>query len=133
MPASPWKSFSHAQPDREYLALLSFLPLKSFWHLPAFLLGTAKVTKQLAAARGLIAYSLLARPIEKSFWTLSVWQDEDALQAFVHHPPHIRLMTSLTPRMGKTRFVRWTVKGSELPLLWDDALLRGKDSSEHLK
>ena len=31
-------------------------------------------------------------------------------------------MDSLMPHMGKTRFVRWTVKGSELPLLWDDVL-----------
>jgi len=27
--------------------------------------------------------------------------------------------------MGATRFVRWNVKGSELPLRWDDALRRG--------
>jgi hypothetical protein len=26
--------------------------------------------------------------------------------------------------MGETKFVRWTVKRSELPLSWDDALLR---------
>ena len=122
MPATPWRSFSNAEPERDYLALLSFLPLKSFWHLPAFLLATTRVAKQLAAAPGLIAYSLLARPMKKSFWTVSVWQDEDALQGFIHHPPHVRLMAALTPHMRKTRFVRWMVKGSQLPLLWDDVL-----------
>jgi hypothetical protein len=35
------------------------------------------------------------------------------------------VMKKLTPHMGATRFTRWTVKGSELPLLWDDALKRG--------
>jgi hypothetical protein len=82
------------------------------------------ITKQLAAAQGLIAYSLLARPITKNFWTLSVWENEAALQAFVHDPPHVRLMASLTPHMRKTKFVRWKVKGSQLPLRWDDALRR---------
>jgi hypothetical protein len=42
----------------------------------------------------------------------------------VQHPPHVRIMTALTPHMDKTKLVRWTVKGSELPLRWDDALLR---------
>ena len=78
--------------------------------------------RQLAAVQGLIAYSLLARPMAKNFWTLSVWEHEAALDAFIRHPPHVRLMASLAPHMGKTKFVRWMVKGSELPLLWDDAL-----------
>jgi len=124
MPATPWRSFRKAEPDREYLALLSFLPLKSFWRLPAFALGTARVIKQLSTAQGLIAYSLLARPMTNNFWTLSVWEDGASLEAFIQHPPHVRLMTSLTPHMRKTKFVRWTVKGSELPLAWDDALRR---------
>ena len=122
MPAAPWRSFRKAEPGQDYLALLSFLPLKSFWHIPAFLVGAVGVMRQLAAAEGLIAYSLLARPMVKHFWTLSVWQDDAALGAFIRHPPHVRLMISLTPRMGQTKFVRWIVKGSALPLLWDDAL-----------
>jgi hypothetical protein len=31
-------------------------------------------------------------------------------------------MSALAPHMDKTSFVRWTVKGSDLPLRWDDAL-----------
>jgi quinol monooxygenase YgiN len=124
MPASPWRSFRKADPEREYLALLSFLPLKSFWSFPAFARGTLGIMKQLGAAEGLIAYSVLARLLAKHFWTLSVWSDEAALKSFVNHPPHVRLMASLTPHMGQTRFVRWTVNGSGLPLVWDDALRR---------
>jgi hypothetical protein len=36
----------------------------------------------------------------------------------------VRLMAALTPHMGETKFVRWMVKGSQLPLGWDDALRR---------
>jgi len=32
-----WKSFPKASPDREYLALISYLPLKSLWKIPKFL------------------------------------------------------------------------------------------------
>lgn len=80
--------------------------------------------KQLASAQGLLGYSLLARPLSKRFWTLSAWQNEEALRAFVHLPPHQRIMAALTPHMHKTQFIRWMVKGSQLPLQWDDALSR---------
>ena len=102
--------------------MLSYLPLKSYWRIPFFFLYTTQVVKQLASAEGVLGYSVLARP--KRFWTLSAWKDEAALHAFVQHPPHVRIMTALTPHMGETKFVRWTVKGSDLPLRWDDALRR---------
>jgi heme-degrading monooxygenase HmoA len=87
------------------------------------------VAKQLASAQGLLGYSVLARPFSKRFWTLSAWKDEAALRAFVEHPPHVRLMAALAPHMGETKFVRWKVKGSHLPLRWDDALRRFSSSA----
>jgi quinol monooxygenase YgiN len=83
-----------------------------------------QVTRQLASARGLLGYSVLTQPLSKRFWTLSAWKDEAALSAFVQHEPHLRLMAALAPHMDKSKFVRWTVKGSQLPLRWDDALGR---------
>lgn len=73
--------------------------------------------KQLAAAQSLLGYSLLARPLAKRFWRLSVWGNEDALRAFVQHPPHQRIMAALSPHMDKTEFVRWAVKGADPPAL----------------
>ncbi len=104
--------------------MLSYLPLKSYWRIPVFFFYTMHVVKQLASAEGVLGYSVLARPLSKRFWTLSAWKDEAALHAFVQHPPHVRIVTVLTPHMGETGFVRWTIKGSELPLRWDDALRR---------
>jgi quinol monooxygenase YgiN len=124
MPASPWRALGAADPNGEYVALLSYLPLKSYWRIPHFFLYTAQVTKQLASAEGMLGYSVLARPLSKQFWTLSAWKDDAALRTFVQYPPHVRIMTALTPHMGETKFVRWTVTGSQLPLRWDDALRR---------
>ncbi len=124
MPASPWRRFGSADPSGDYVALLSYLPLKSYWRVPSFFLYTGQVAKQLASAQGLAGYSVLARPLSKQFWTLSGWKDEAALRAFVEQRPYVRLMAALAPHMGKTKFVRWAVKGSELPLRWDDALRR---------
>jgi hypothetical protein len=99
MPASPWRSIGSPDPNADVVALLSYLPLKSYWRVLPFLLYTALVMKQLASAQGLLGYSLLARPLAKRFWTLSAWESADALQAFVQHPPHLRIMAALTPHM----------------------------------
>ncbi len=92
--------------------------------MPLFFFYTVQVKKQVASAQGVLGYSLFARPLRKRFWTLSAWENAEALQAFVQNPPHVCIMNALTPRMDKTRFVQWTVKGSQLPLRWDDALRR---------
>ena len=63
-------------------------------------------------------------PALQAILTLSAWKDEEALRAFVQNSPHLRLMAAFAPHMDETKFVRWTVKGSQLPLRWDDALLR---------
>jgi hypothetical protein len=73
---------------------------------------------------GVLGYSVLARPLSKQFWTLSAWKDDAALGTFVQYPPHVRIMTALTPHMGETKFVRWMVKGFQMPLSWEDALSR---------
>ena len=120
-----WQSYSRAAPERDYLALLSYLPLNSAWHLPRLFLYSTRIRRQLRTSSGLIGYSLRARLAAKQFWTLSVWEDEAALQGFVAAPPHLAFMKALASHMGPTRFVRWNVRGSELPLRWDDALRRG--------
>jgi hypothetical protein len=124
MPASPWRTFGAPDPNSDVIALLSYLPLKSYRRVLPFFVYTAKVVEQLASAEGLLGYSVLARPFSKRFWTLSAWNSEAALRTFGNHPPHVRILTALTPHMDKTDFVRWMVKSSELPLQWDDALRR---------
>jgi quinol monooxygenase YgiN len=129
MPATPWRTFGASDPNSDFIALLSYLPLKSYRRVLPFFVYTAKVVEQLASAEGLLGYSVLARPFSKRFWTLSAWNSEAALRTFVNHPPHVRIMTALTPHMGDTKFVRWTIKSSELPLQWDDALRRFENIS----
>jgi quinol monooxygenase YgiN len=124
MPASPWRTLGVTDLTGEYVALLSYLPLKSYWRIPHFFFYTAQVVKQMASAEGVLGYSVLARPLSKQFWTLSAWKNEAALRAFIQCPPHVRIMTALAPHMGETKFVRWMVKGAQLPLSWDDALRR---------
>ena len=128
MPASPWRTFGSPDPNGDFVALLSYFQLKSYSRVFPFFLYAPRVMKQLAEAEGLLGYSLLAQPFSKRFFTLSAWRNEAALRAFVQHPPHLLAMTALVPHMDKTHFVHWSVKGSALPLRWDDALRRFSSS-----
>jgi hypothetical protein len=117
---SPWKSFG-VDKDREYLALLTYLPLKHFRSLPFFVRSSLRIQRQLGAAPGLAGYSLDAELFRLRFWTLSAWENEEALQSFVQRLPHAAVMHSLASKMGDTAFIRWSVPGMALPLSWADA------------
>jgi len=124
MPAMPWKSFREAQQGKEYVVLLSVLPLKSYWMMPRFMQFTLGTMRQLKNSHGLIGYSLNAQMLRKRFFTLSVWEDQQALMDFVEEIPHSEIMQKLKPHMGKTKFVQWKVRAPEIPIQWKSALTR---------
>jgi heme-degrading monooxygenase HmoA len=106
----PWTSLSRPDPNRNYVAAVTYLPIKTLWGLPYFLYYTRRVQSQLKSARGLMGYSLLAHMVAQRFWTLSVWQDEVALTEFVHKHPHNEAMSVLRRYMGGTAIVRWPLR-----------------------
>ena len=122
MPSTSWKTSFQPDPDREYLALLTFLPLKHYRTIPRFVGYSRRIQAQLAETVGLVGYSLRAELLRRRFWTLSVWEDEGALQQFIHQGYHSEVMTVLVPDMAETNFVRHPIKGSEYPPSWKSAL-----------
>src|SRR5918999_3242814 len=119
MPALPWKYFASPESDREYIALVSYLPLNKFRALPKFIRYTRQIQHQLAGSEGLVGYSMDANIAGKEFWTLSVWEDAEALRRFVHRSPHDEVMRDLLADMGQTEFVRWKARGPSIPLDWE--------------
>ena len=127
MPALPWKSFAAPKSDREYTAMVTYLPLNRFRALPKFMKYTRQIQLQLVGSEGLVGYSMDANVIGKEFWTLSVWEDAQALRRFVHRTPHDEVMRDLLADMGKTEFVRWKASGSSIPLDWGAAKERVRE------
>jgi hypothetical protein len=125
----PWKNIVPTNPDKEYLALLTYLPLKKHRSIARFLWSTLAIQKQLAGSAGIIGYALRAKPLQKNFWTMSAWQDKKALMDFVLRIPHSRVMKALTPHMGPTKFTRWKVAASDLPLRWEVAMAKQEAQS----
>ena len=124
MPVLPWKTSVDPRPDADYLVMASSLPLRHFRSTFRFFRHVRAIRAQLDHADGLIGYSLWAKPIAKRYWTLSAWRDEAALMSFMRSPPHAEIMQRLKPDMSPTKFVRWTVTGTDALVPWDEALRR---------
>lgn len=107
---------------REYLVMASHLPLMRLSSTVRFLRGVQAVRNQPSRADGLVGYTLRAKPLARSYWTLSVWRDEGSLRTFTS--PHAELMTSLKPIMGHTKFVTWAITSTEGRPGWLTALER---------
>jgi hypothetical protein len=68
---------------------------------------------------------LLAKLFRSDYWTLSVWESEEAAHRFAEAEPH-RAIASRITTFVKSGFevVQWTAVGSELPPTWDAAFAR---------
>jgi quinol monooxygenase YgiN len=118
MPAFPWAGKGPVEPDRTYVVMASRLPLRRSRSVPGFLRDTFAIRRQLAAADGLVGYALDANLRRRTFWTFSVWIDEDNLHAFATSDPHRQIIARLRPLMAETRFSTSTMTGSAIPSTW---------------
>jgi quinol monooxygenase YgiN len=124
MTALPWKSFGAADGAHEYIVMASRLPLARYRDVPAFLRASMAIRRQLRKADGLLGYGLDAKFLRRTFWTLSVWRDAEALGAFARTDPHAAHVEHIRPIMNTTTFVTWAATGEQLPVTWDQARKR---------
>lgn len=124
MPALPWTTITPPDAARTYVAFATRLPLTRYRHIPGFLRDTQSIRRQLAGAPGLVGYSLLAGLGSKTFLTVSVWEDEQALRAFSSSEPHRGATRRKPERMGRSAFETFAVAGSEIPVPWSDVRRR---------
>jgi hypothetical protein len=124
MPALPWLERQPIDPQREYVAMASRLPLKSYGSVPGFLHDTMQIRRQLAQTSGLVGYTLNAGLARKTFLTFSVWEDQASLDRFAASEPHRSIIARLRPRMNATKFEFFPISGTDLPLTWEQITAR---------
>jgi len=129
MPTLAWTA-PETEPtlDGPVTVMASRLELRWLRDVPSFLAAALRIRHQMLRSPGTLGVSLIARPLHRTFWTLSAWQDPAALRAAAGGDPHVQMMKRFRPRMAGSRFVTWTVPASALPIAWDDALRRLEQS-----
>jgi quinol monooxygenase YgiN len=124
MPEVKWTSVAKEsiEDEREYITLITFLPLTTHFIILKFLYLTGQIRKQLAESQGAVGYALIVYIPRKEFLTMSVWEDEGSLSKFVKTGTHLRTMREMSHYLSDERkFVRVNIKGSDVPLPWQRA------------
>lgn len=126
MPALPWTAAPAADLAEHGTALVmaSRFHLNSLAHVPAFLTAAMRIRSQMLASPGAFGVALIAKPLRRTFYTLSAWTDRAAIDAAIAVEPHRRTMARFHPLMESSNFVFWEVDRAALPVGWDDAMRR---------
>ncbi|MFH9619168.1 DUF3291 domain-containing protein [Streptomyces pratensis] len=129
MPTLGWITPNPAPPQGSAYVMASRFEVKSLSDVPRFLLKSLSSWSQVKTAPGAYGASLIAQPLKRVFWTLSAWEDRDALYAYAKSDPHGAAMRAMAPVMRQSTFTFWEVDSSSLPIGWDDAKRRLADKA----
>ncbi|MFC8516867.1 DUF3291 domain-containing protein [Streptomyces sp. NPDC057257] len=133
MPTIPWMpgtAKDGTEPAGPPLVMASRLELRSLLGVPKFFLLSLVVFQQVRRSPGLLGASLKAEPFKRTFWTLSAWRDQEALDAFARTDPHAKSVRGLRPGMKGSVFVFWNTERERLPITWDEAQRRLAEQAE---
>lgn len=122
MPKLPWTVGQYCA-DTEMHVLTSRLPLHRYRDVPRFLRWTFKIRKQLRDDSGCAGFSLDAKLLTKTFWTLS-GSDREAMTRFVHSGHHAAMLVDMAGKVGNPSFTDSTARRTDLPLDWTAAHAR---------
>ena len=124
MPALPWTSVDTTGHDADLTILASRLQLRSHRQIPRFLWHTWLVHRRLARSPGLAGYSIDARLLGKTFWTVSAWANRSDLGVFDRSGPHRAAKKAVRPAMLPSTFVMWTSHPTALPITLQEVRYR---------
>ena len=96
------------------LVSLTRLRVRSWAHLPAFVVATVRAALQARRAEGNLAVRLL-RDAHNTFWTCTLWSDEAAMKAFMLSGAHRTIMPRLLEWCNEAAVARWTQTSAEVP------------------
>jgi Domain of unknown function (DUF3291) len=100
-------------------ASVTRLRVRSLRYLPAFLWQTFLSQRQVVSAPGFSGGRLLI-DVGCTFWTLTVWRDEQAMKAFRGSAPHAKVMPRLMEWCNEASYAHWVSNGDSIPT-WQEA------------
>jgi hypothetical protein len=124
VPTLPWVKPNPAQPNTRAFVMASRLEVKSIKNVPGFFLKALSAWGQVRSAPGALGASLEAQLLKGVFFTLSAWEDKEALYTYARTEPHKSIMIGLRSTMRSSTFTFWEVPVEELPIAWKDAKAR---------
>jgi heme-degrading monooxygenase HmoA len=104
------------------LASVTRLRVRSVRFIPAFLWRTFLSERQGVRAPGFFGGRLLLDS-GLTFWTLTVWESEQAMRGFRGSGAHARVMSRLARWCNEAAYAHWVQMSDHIPT-WDEAYER---------
>ena len=101
------------------LASVTRLRVRSVRYVPAFVWKTFLTHRQVGRALGFLGGRLLI-DAGRTFWTLTVWENERAMKAFRGSEPHAKVMPRLMEWCDEASYAHWIPTGASVPS-WPEA------------
>ena len=95
------------------------LRVRSWRHLPGFLIRDFRTARQAKLAAGSLAVSVL-RDADRAFWTRTVWRDEAAMRSFLRSGSIVGLWRGSRSGAMRPRWSHWVQDANEPPS-WPEA------------
>lgn len=111
-----WRTLAPVEEERTYPAVVTELKLESAWTLPGFLWDTLRVRHQLGGTPGVVGLALRAKPMARTFWTISAWESRAAIGRFLPAGAHGDVMHAYEEVLEHARFLTTEVDGAKLPV-----------------
>ncbi|MCB5178667.1 DUF3291 domain-containing protein [Streptomyces antimicrobicus] len=128
MPDIPWTTPTAPAPDAEVYLMASRFETRTLLDAVRFFLKAPGIVRQIRKAPGAHGAALRARVFGRTFYTLSAWQDRDALYRFARSEPHRSSSRALAASMKDSTFTFWTAPAAALPITWPEAVRRLADA-----
>jgi heme-degrading monooxygenase HmoA len=89
---------------------------------------TRLVIKSLPQHDGYVGHMVRTRIFGNEVWTMTVWQDERSLDAFVRAPIHREAIKQGLSGVKSAQFIRFEHPAADVPPSWDEVIERLKSA-----
>ncbi|MFD2338808.1 DUF3291 domain-containing protein [Clavibacter tessellarius] len=108
----------------EVVVMASRFELTGLRAVPGFFADSIASWRQSRRAPGCVGVALEALPLRRTFWTLSAWESEEAIQEYARTSPHSGAARRQRVSMASSVFVFWRESAELLPVDWSEARSR---------
>ena len=110
------------------LSSVTRLRVRLAWYLPRFLWRTLLAQRQVMRADGFVGGRLLV-DAHRTYWTLTVWEDERAMKKFRGSGAHAKVMPDLAKWCDEAAYAHWTNDSAAIadwPEVYERLIKEGK-------
>jgi hypothetical protein len=119
-----WKAGCIATPEFPIYISATRFTFARVWHMPFIFWHALRLRKVWTTFCGGVGVSMCADFFARTTYTVSVWQREDNLRAFVVAPIHLRMMRRYRRRVTSSSTITWKADEFNLRDAWREAELR---------